>query len=108
VTGKIAMTASPIYFRMSPPLPNSTPSDASFEFSRERYFPITRLSHLLFGSDDFATRMGECIFDPNLSLHHFGRSCVQELYGWINTEAPVCNGRTVKALRYLGFDVVVF
>jgi hypothetical protein len=41
------------------------------------------LSHLLFGSGDFVTRMGECIFDPNFSLHHFGRSCVQELYGWI-------------------------
>jgi hypothetical protein len=66
------------------------------------------LSHLLFGSGDFITRMGECIFDPNFSLHHFGRSCVQELYGWINAEAPVCNGRTVKALRYLGFDVAVF
>ena len=57
------------------------------------------LSHLLFGSGDFVTRMGECVFDPNYSLRRFSRACVQELYGWINAEAPVCNGRTVKALE---------
>jgi hypothetical protein len=66
------------------------------------------LSYLLFGSSDFISRMGECIFDPSYQLRHFGRSCVQELFGWLNKEAPVCNGRTVKSLRYLGFNVVVF
>jgi hypothetical protein len=53
------------------------------------------LCHLLFGPSDFITRMGQCIFDPGYSLRYFSRACVQELCGWINADAPVCNGRTV-------------
>jgi len=65
--------------------------------------------YLLHGSDEFITRMGNCIFEENYSLHHIGRSIIQELLGWVNQEnIPICNGRTVKALRYLGFNVVVF
>jgi hypothetical protein len=67
------------------------------------------LVHLLHENDDFITRMGNCIYDEEYSLHHIGRSVVQELLGWVNKEnIPICNGRTVKALRYLGFNVVVF
>lgn len=67
------------------------------------------LIYLLHGSDNFITRMGNCIFDEDYSLHHVGRSVTQELLGWVNKEnIPICNGRTVKALRYLGFNVVVF
>lgn len=67
------------------------------------------LIHLLHGEDDFISRMGTCIFGEDHSLHHVGRSVVQELLGWVNKEnIPICNGRTVKALRYLGFDVLVF
>jgi hypothetical protein len=66
------------------------------------------LLYLLHGTeDDFITRMGTCIFDEGYHLHHIGRSIVQELLGWVNKEnIPICNGRTVKALRYLGFNVV--
>lgn len=67
------------------------------------------LFYLLHGKDDFITRMGTCIFDDDYSLHHVGRSVVQELLSWVNKEnIPICNGRTVKSLRYLGFNVVVF
>ena len=32
--------------------------------------------------------------------------CVQETYGWVNSEdVPICNGRTLKSLRSLGFNV---
>lgn len=65
------------------------------------------LSHLLFGSGNFVTRMGECIFDPNFSLHHFGRSCVQELYGWINAEAPVCYGNSTQISRIRCYRILV-
>jgi hypothetical protein len=67
------------------------------------------LTYLLFGKGNYIDRMGACIFDPEYSLWHFGRSSIQELLGWVNREGiPICNGRTVKALRYLGFDVVIF
>ena len=67
------------------------------------------LVYLLHGKDDYVTRMGNCIFDPDFKLNQFGRSAVQELLGWVNKEGiPICNGRTVKALRYLGYDVAIF
>jgi hypothetical protein len=67
------------------------------------------VAYLLFGEGNYIDRMGICIFDPEYKLWHYGRSCIQELLGWINKEnIPICNGRTVKALRYLGFDVVIF
>ena len=67
------------------------------------------LSYLLHGHGSYIDRMGSCIFDDEYQLHQFGRSAVQELYGWVNREnVPICNGRTVKALRYLGFNVVIF
>lgn len=53
--------------------------------------------------------MAACIFDEDYKLDEFGRAAVQELYGWVNTEnVPICNGRTVKALRYLGCKVEIF
>jgi hypothetical protein len=67
------------------------------------------LTYLLFGKDDYITRMANCIFDPQYNLNEFGRSGVQELLGWVNKEGiPICNSRTVKALRYLGYRVTVF
>lgn len=67
------------------------------------------VSYLLYGEEDFITRMGNCIFNPEMSVSQVGRSGIQELLGWVNNEnVPICNGRTVKALRYLGYNVVVF
>ncbi len=67
------------------------------------------LTYLLFGSGDFVERMGNCIFNGEYALAWFGRSCVQETFGWVNGEdIPICNGRTVKSMRYLGFDVKTF
>lgn len=67
------------------------------------------LIYLLHGKDNYVTRMGNCIFNPEYKLNEFGRSAVQELLGWVNKEGiPICNGRTVKALRYLGFNVAIF
>lgn len=62
--------------------------------------------YLLYGKDDFIRRMGRCIFDPAYKLNQFGRSNVQEVLGWVNDQnIPVCNNRTLRALRWLGFDV---
>ncbi len=62
--------------------------------------------YLIFGSTPYIQRMCDCIYDPQYQLHEFKRSCVQELHGWANREdIPICNRRTVKSLRYLGFNV---
>jgi len=65
------------------------------------------LTHLLHGHpSDHVVRMADCISDPNYRLQHFGEMCVQETYGWVNNEdVPICNGRTLKSLRWLGFKV---
>ncbi|MGA8644179.1 phospholipase D family protein [Candidatus Binatus sp.] len=67
------------------------------------------LSYLLHGSEsDYVARMADCIFDPNYRLQDFGESCVQETLGWVNNEdVPTCNSRTLKSLRWLGFDLTV-
>lgn len=66
------------------------------------------IKHLLFGNGHYIDRMASCIFDRDRKIAHFGRACVQELYGWVNSdEVPVLNGRTTKVLRWLGFDIKV-
>lgn len=63
--------------------------------------------YLLHGDGDFIERMGTVIFDPEYKLTMMGRSIVQELLGWVNEEdIPICNGRTIKSLRYLGFEIL--
>lgn len=96
--------------------------------ARQRYFPggletlrraffdgndlgviRTTLSYLVHGRAPYVERMARCIYDPKYKLRQFGRSAVQEVFGWWNTEdIPICNQRTVKTLRFLGFDVEVF
>lgn len=64
------------------------------------------ITYLLYGEGDFIRRMGRCIFDPAYKLNSFGQSNVQELLGWVNNQnIPVCNNRTLRSLRWLGFDV---
>lgn len=94
---------------------------------RQRFFPGGHKSHkkafveqndleqikhcftyLLYGKVDYLQRMCACIFDPRFKLRHIGRSAVQELLGWVNKEdIPICNSRTLKALRWLGFSIAV-
>lgn len=89
--------------------------DGGFPTMKKRFIadnPVDRvkktLQHLLFGSGDYVRRMADCIFEESWTLHHFGESCVQETYGWVNDEdVPICNGRTLKSLRWLGFPVHV-
>ena len=39
---------------------------------------------------------------------HLEQNCTLELFGWINHEdAPSLNGRIIKGLCHLGFDVPV-
>lgn len=58
--------------------------------------------------DDYITRMGNCIYNPGLKLKYFANSCVQETLGWVNHEnIPICNDRTLKSIRWLGFRIKI-
>jgi len=63
------------------------------------------LIHLLHGPGPSLERAYDCIFSEKYKLGRFGESCVMELSGWLDPERPPINGRTIKALRYLGYDV---
>jgi|JI10StandDraft_1071094.scaffolds.fasta_scaffold285603_1 hypothetical protein len=63
------------------------------------------LTYLVHGGGSSLERAYDCIFDPTYRLGRFGEACVMELLGWMDEERPPINGRTIKALRYLGFDV---
>ncbi|OBZ18910.1 hypothetical protein A8L34_05005 [Bacillus sp. FJAT-27264] len=60
--------------------------------------------YLLFSEDTHTKKITNCIYNPDYKLIKFGISCVQELFGWANTEEiPICNERTYKSMQYLGF-----
>ena len=62
--------------------------------------------HLAFGSGDYVQRVYDCVFEPEYKLFHWGKNCTLELFGWVNKDgAPPFNGRSIKALRFLGLDV---
>lgn len=62
--------------------------------------------HLAFGQGDYIERINDCIELPEYQIERWGRSSIMELFGWINREGvPPLNGRIIKAMRYLGFDV---
>lgn len=63
------------------------------------------LTYLLHGSGTALERAYDCIYDEKRRLGGFGEACVMELLGWTNEDRPPINGRTIKALRFLGFDV---
>ena len=66
------------------------------------------LTFLLHGKQPFIERLARCIRDPNWRVQEFGRSGVQEVYGWVNSdEIPICNERTLKSMRWLGLPVRV-
>lgn len=66
------------------------------------------LEYLLHGEDSFVERMGALIFEEGFHIPKCGRSVTQELLGWVNSDnIPICNSRTLKSIRHMGFDVTV-
>ena len=62
--------------------------------------------HLAFGPGDYVQRVFDCINKSEYSLFDWGTNCTLELFGWVNKDGvPPFNGRTMKALRFLGMDV---
>lgn len=74
--------------------------------------PLDRLKrsliHLLHGREpvDPLARAYDLLHDPSWQLRRFKESCVMELLGWSDPNRRPVNGRTIKALRFLGHDVV--
>lgn len=62
------------------------------------------LTYLVHGPGDPLERAYDCIFDERYRLGRFGEACVMELSGWTDSDRVPINGRTIKALRFLGFD----
>jgi phospholipase D-like protein len=67
----------------------------------------TTLCFLLHSNQlDAVTRIADCIYNPEYKLESFGQSCVEETFGWVNKDdVPICNGRALKSIRWLGFKV---
>ncbi|SDC53973.1 hypothetical protein SAMN05444678_103310 [Sphingomonas sp. YR710] len=63
------------------------------------------LTYLLHGSGTALERAYDCLYDEKRRLDGFAEACVMELLGWMDAARPPINGRTIKALRFLGFDV---
>ena len=64
------------------------------------------LGYLLHGTGDFIDRLERVVHDPKFYLWRFGKFCCLELYGTVKSEeSPPVNGRSAKALRFLGFKV---
>jgi len=63
------------------------------------------ITYLLHGQVTALERAYDCIHDEKRRLSGFSEGCVMELLGWMDPERPPINGRTIKALRFLGFSV---
>ena len=71
---------------------------------------LEMLDYVLYGGDDadLPNHIWEGIKNPSRKIEHFGLSALGELSGWAMPEKdPPRNRRTSKALRSLGFDVLV-
>ncbi|SDF29284.1 phospholipase D-like domain-containing protein [Bosea robiniae] len=69
-----------------------------------------QLNHVLYGgsAEDLPTRLWAAVSDPKWKIDGLGISALGELAGWAMPDRfPPRNGRTSKALKSLGYDVVV-
>lgn len=63
------------------------------------------INYLLSGSGDPIVRAYDCIFNARYKLRGFGEACVMELLGWGVPGRPPFNNRTIRGMRFLGYDV---
>jgi hypothetical protein len=78
------------------------------DFAKRNTLPEIKatLAYLLHGDGLMLERAYDCIFDEKWKLGRFGENCVMELVGWMTPDRPPVNGRTLKALRFIGHDIV--
>jgi hypothetical protein len=77
------------------------------EFGQTNSLPAIKstITYLLHGPGAALERAYDCIYAENRRLSGFSEGCIMELLGWMDKDRPPINGRTIKALRFLGFDV---
>jgi len=77
------------------------------DFAKRNTLPEIKatLAYLLHGDGLMLERAYDCIFDDKWKLGRFGENCVMELVGWMTPDRPPVNGRTLKALRFIGHDI---
>lgn len=63
------------------------------------------LTYLLCGRGEGLQRAYDCLHNPRYKLNLFGEACVMELLGWYSDERPPFNNRTLRGMRFLGYDV---
>ncbi len=64
------------------------------------------LAHLLFGKEEFISRLYDVLNFPDWKIRNFGESCALELSGTARPDmCPPMNGSIAKGLRYIGFKV---
>lgn len=64
------------------------------------------LTFLVHGKGEFVVRLNEYLSSAERKLGYFGKFCGLELFGTVRPElCPPMNGRTAKAMRYLGYKV---
>jgi PLD-like domain len=63
------------------------------------------INYLLSGRGDAIERAYDCIYSSKYRLEGFGEACVMELLGWGDPVRPPFNNRTIRGIRFLGFDV---
>jgi len=75
------------------------------DFSQRNTLPHIKetVTYLIHGNGTALERAYDCIYDEKRRLAGFGEACVMELLGWMDPIRPPINGRTIKALRFLGF-----
>ena len=66
------------------------------------------LKHLLHGRGEGIERAYDCIFDSKYKLEKFAEASTMELLGWHSSERPPFNNRTIRGMRFLGYDTEHF
>ena len=66
------------------------------------------LTYLLHGPGDQIQRAYDCLYDDKFRLERFGEASIMELVGWGSSERPPFNNRTIRGMRFLGYDVERF
>lgn len=62
------------------------------------------LKYLLYGKEEYEKRIFKCLYLEEYKLQGFGEHSLKELYGLVNNnDIPICNGRTLKSMEWLGF-----
>ncbi|GBQ96571.1 phospholipase D family protein [Asaia lannensis] len=75
-----------------------------FQRKNTREKVVRTIKYLLSGSGDAIERAYDCIYG-SYKLEGFGEACVMELLGWGDNKRPPFNNRSIRGIRFLGFDV---